>query len=177
MEVITRRISNAVYSDIIATGLVKRKRRLVFDYIVQHGPVTISQALAALPHKRDSTINARFSELCRMGLIEIVAEVDDPEGTQKVALWAATGRMPIALPKADELDCVYLENYGVRLVFNAGKAEEDITRWIGWLNSQLFKAPVCIRSHVRLKEVKPKKPSVKQRIARVVNRELADHTD
>jgi DNA-binding transcriptional ArsR family regulator len=95
----TRKISNTVWYKIVASGLVTGMRLEVLRYVYEKGPCTISQALRDIPHKRDSTVNARFSELRRMKLIEEVRTVKDPCGTHEVALWDLTGDLPKELPK------------------------------------------------------------------------------
>lgn len=131
-------------------------RRKVLRFIYMNGPTTISQALAGIPHKRDSTINARFSELVDMDLIEIVDTIPDPEGTHEVSLYYLTGRMPVKLEKDNGQFCLRLENYGVSVVFDSTR---NVQLWKDFLEAELEKKPKFEEMRVRLKEVKVKAPS------------------
>jgi hypothetical protein len=94
----TRKISDDVYKKIKATGALAGLREKVFDYVFEHGPVTIAEAIRDLGGKRDSSVNARFSELRKMGLIEQCGTVPDPTGGKHViSQWRITGSMPTAL--------------------------------------------------------------------------------
>ncbi len=89
--------SLAVYRELSQTNFFDTKRGQVFRFILEKGECTISQAIQAIPSKRDSSINARFSELERMDLIEVVRYGKDPLGQFEVSFYRPTGRQPIKL--------------------------------------------------------------------------------
>jgi len=91
--------SLAVYQELSKTNFFNTKRGEVFEFIMRKGECTISQAIEAIESKRDSSINARFSELERMDLIEVFKYAQDPLGSFEVSFYRPTGRLPLKLKK------------------------------------------------------------------------------
>lgn len=95
----TRKISDAIFRAITATGFITGARWKVFLYIWNNGPCTQTQAKRDLMEARDkttSTITTRFSELESMGVIEIVGKVLDPvRANYYISLWDISGRLPV----------------------------------------------------------------------------------
>ena len=143
---VTRQISNATWQAILATDLVGGTRLEVLEFIYTNGPSTISQALAAIPHKRDSTVNARFSELVDMDLIEIIDTISDPEGTHEVSLYYLTGRMPVKLEKDTGFSCLRLKDYDMCLVLDH---DTDVDVWKRFLTKHLKVKPEFALTRVR----------------------------
>ena len=96
---IQRQVSNNVYNAIQKSGMLKRWRWKIFDYVWQRGRATSTEAMRDLPHGNDSTISARFTDLEQMRAIHVVGTVLDPvNGRVEVSLYEPTYQMPIPLP-------------------------------------------------------------------------------
>lgn len=99
-----RRVSTDLYRHIEESGYLTGWRWIVFNYIWQRHQAgqgtTSTEARRDLPHKENSTISARFTDLERMKAIKVVGTKLDPvDGRIEVCVYEPTYQMPIALPK------------------------------------------------------------------------------
>lgn len=95
---LTRSISKAAYDMIKKNGLLTKRKWQVYDYVFNFGPVTQRETWNALKGIDGSiiagSINTRFSELERVGVMQIVGEKMDPLTKHIVSVWDVTDGLP-----------------------------------------------------------------------------------
>jgi hypothetical protein len=96
-----RDTSTDAYRLIKAKGLLSKLRFLVYETIVQHGPVSISEILqyAAQEKRNTGSLTGRISELERMGVIKDSYRGPCPVTGNNVIFWVATNELPVKLVK------------------------------------------------------------------------------
>ena len=92
-----RDTSTAVYHEIMASGLLTRYRRRVFECIYRHGPISIGAVVRAAKEKglREQVVSPRFAELQSLGVITEVGHTIDAVTGMRVLLWDITGKSPV----------------------------------------------------------------------------------
>lgn len=82
------------------SGLLNNRRMQVFKDICVHGPCTELDSWRRIsPNSNSGVITTRFSELKRMGVIEIAGERKDEVTQAYNKLWDVTGKTPVKLEK------------------------------------------------------------------------------
>lgn len=96
----TRLTSIQAYNKIVENGLLSKRRLQVFEFIVNNAPCTQKQAwehFRADHHSGASSgggITSRFVELERLGVIEEVDQLRDPDTGMMNTVYDVTGKMP-----------------------------------------------------------------------------------
>ena len=96
----TRETSLEVYERLEASGLLSKKRLEVFGYVCRNPLCTALDAEEALHPRNRSTVNARFSELVKMGLIrEVPGEYKVQHGNRRLIYEITGSTTPTPLVK------------------------------------------------------------------------------
>jgi len=96
----TRETSIEVFNTLEASGVLSDKRLEVFGYIARNPGCTAYDAEETLQPRNRSTVNARFSELVKMGLIrEIEGEFKVQHGNRRITYMITGITQPKKLEK------------------------------------------------------------------------------
>ena len=91
------------YNKIKNNGLLSRRQQEVLDTIHANGGSTQNEATRILlgihPNSQKDSFAPRFSELHKMGVIEIVGTKPDVVSGNTTDIYALTGNLPTKLPK------------------------------------------------------------------------------
>jgi hypothetical protein len=96
----TRDTSIEAYHAIRDNGLLSKRRFQVYDELYHNGPLTANEVVRKYqrtnPNIKDASINGRFSELERIGVIRDTGEVrvDEISGHNCI-LWDVTSNLPV----------------------------------------------------------------------------------
>lgn len=89
-----KKTSIETYKKIIASGLLSKRRREVYDFVYHNEPCTIRSVVHQIGGGEWQSYSPRFSELEKMGVIEVVGETKSHKSGQQVSLYATTGKFP-----------------------------------------------------------------------------------
>lgn len=100
-----RQTSATAYNEIKNSGLLSKRRFEVYQALYLYGPMTANELIRHFkvhrPEGNQTSYNARFSELERMGVIkEVGTKKDDVSGNECI-LWDCTDALPGKLVKLD----------------------------------------------------------------------------
>lgn len=109
-----RETSIEVYNQLKSEGALSRLRWIVYDHIFHNGPVTQRQAVLKLSNRMESngTFSSRFSELEKIGLLQILGKVVCEFTGRKVYQWDVTNKLPIKLEKEKRIKCPHCDGRG-----------------------------------------------------------------
>jgi len=98
-----RQTSIDAYNSIRDSGALGTLRWKVYDYIFNHGPVSMMEANLALNDDKYSngSYTSRFAELRHAGVIHEVGKHKCPHTGRTATLWDVTGRLPRILTKRE----------------------------------------------------------------------------
>lgn len=98
-----RKTSIDVYRQIVAEGLLTKRRLQVYRYLFKHGPLTQHEVTLAVAADNSNTAirnyAPRFAELERAGAIETVGERGCSVTGNRVLVWDVTDKLPTKLEK------------------------------------------------------------------------------
>ena len=115
--------SKEVYKKILESGLLREKQKMVYKVISDcRNGITMTSTLDCLGYKTNQS--GRFSELVKMGVIEVIRKEKCFETGNTVGVYAVTGKMPIQVKRTkkptDGLKKVWLDP-------NTGKMYDIVT--------------------------------------------------
>lgn len=100
--------SIAVYKDIIATGLLSKRRQEVFQALGQYGPCTANELFRdwkGQNHVVQANFGARLGELRDLGVVDI-AENRFCQVTGRMAkVWQISGKYPVKVDRVGVMKC------------------------------------------------------------------------
>lgn len=95
------------YYKVMESGLLSKRRKQVYEFIFQNGPVSMHHTWRSIaPHLATGGISTRFSELERMGLICASGYEMDIISKQRVVLWEITDQDYV--PKLEQKKVEYI---------------------------------------------------------------------
>lgn len=96
-----RDTSIAVYHQIVAEGLLSKRRLQVYDCLYKHGPMTQNETYVELnvPNLQQSSIMPRFAELKDMGVIRETGKRICTVTGRTVLEWDVTSKLPVKKDK------------------------------------------------------------------------------
>jgi len=100
----TRDTSIEAYETIVANGLISKRRMEVYQELFHNGPLTANEVVRKYqqtnPNIKDASLNGRFSELERLGVIRDTGELKtDQISGHKCILWDVTSNLPNKIEK------------------------------------------------------------------------------
>lgn len=113
-----RTTSSEAYQHIVSTGVVSKKRKLVYQALYDHGPMTATQLAELVPGQKSpskgNNVHARLCELREMGIVQELGEVTCPVTGRQVLQWDVTDNLPtkFTATKAQEYWVYKLMVYG-----------------------------------------------------------------
>ncbi|MEJ7644312.1 MAG: hypothetical protein WKF87_06935 [Chryseolinea sp.] len=121
-----RQTSLATYHEIVASGLLSKRRLEVYDVLFHHGPMSANDLIRRIirdhPYANQTGWNARFSELQRMGAIKEVGTKKDEVSGHECIVWDVTHTLPVKIEKTDKAE---LKKELVNKIVSLGKAVDD----------------------------------------------------
>jgi len=95
-----RETSVEAYHQIRDNGLLSARRFQVYDELFQNGPLTANEVVRKYqqtnPNIKDASLNGRFSELERLGVIRDTGELKiDAISGHHCILWDVTSNLPV----------------------------------------------------------------------------------
>lgn len=93
------KISNEVYKSILDCGYISIRQKQVFKLVAKFGPITAHEAVETARKNgfkgNQTGINARFSELERLNVIEKSGYKINPKSGKKNTLWKTSNKKPV----------------------------------------------------------------------------------
>lgn len=116
-----RQTSISAYRTIEENGLLSKRRWQVYQYLYLHGPATARKTVKALTSEMGnvslsfSSLAARFCELRRLGLIQEIGKVLDPDTGMLVLNYDVTDNLPKKIKKEKRIKCEHCNGKGYTL--------------------------------------------------------------
>lgn len=122
-----KKTSVEAFYKIKESGLLSKRRWETYECVYKLQPCTIKNVVQSLDPTKWSTYSARFSELEKMGLIEVSGQIHDFETKQSVNTYVVTGNLPTKLPmpkklnikKASKLILEYMEQNNLAFIYRS----------------------------------------------------------
>lgn len=117
-----KKTSIETYNKINHSGLLKKLRLEVYNYIYEHGPCSMMQCNQDLNSGKYSngSYTSRFNELEKRGVIEVVGKQTSPHTGHSENLYDTTDNEPLNLPKVvtkkEQIKKLTEENAKLKLV-------------------------------------------------------------
>lgn len=124
-----RTTSLAAWEEVNRTGVVSRMRKVVYNELYLHGPLTgteLDQRLASDGGR--GHYHKRLSELREMGLVVEVGERPCSVSGKTAVAWDVTSNMPVGLTRAPKKSRAQLEHENVVLRAQVEKLKAMIRR-------------------------------------------------
>jgi DNA-binding HxlR family transcriptional regulator len=128
-----RDTSQKAYKHIVATGILGKRRTQVYEALFQLGPLGSREIweeikkICTKPIPQHS-INPRFKELERMGLVQQVGEHACPYTDHTVVSWDVTSKFPTKGYKAEPTKVEQLREYLLSLAEKHGSRKVGVDK-------------------------------------------------
>lgn len=124
------------YKAALKSGLIKGKRKLVYDMLYQYGPLTTNELLQKMTISKNNNhnVHTRLSELRSMGAVAEVGTKKCSITNMTVILWDVTQNLPTKLQTRKSFKSLYEELVEIITVNKNLKAEEFKDKVLAGLN-------------------------------------------